>query len=146
MSQASKTTYQADLILQGIAYFPMVISYILFIFSPGFAILGMLAQFGLGFVQVISAAFHTLRYQEEAHKKYFLGSLGYVFFLFFAVAWINIVGIFIYLFLFIIPILMSTWYYWLTWVSYKNASNRIPFDSKGRFDNEDDILDDVMMK
>lgn len=146
MSRPSKRIYQTDLVLQSIVYLPMMISYLLFFVNSGFGILGALAQFGVGFVQVFSGAAHTLQYKDEIHKKYFIGAISYLVFLFFVIAWVNALGIFLYLFLFVIPVGIATWYYRLTWLLHKNADDYTNSINGKDIGSDDDLLDDMMVR
>ena len=81
MNQATKSTYQNDLIFQGLFYFPMLLLYLIGFAEPGGFIIGALTQFFVGVVQVLSGAFHSIRYEDQAHKRYFMITIGYVCFL-----------------------------------------------------------------
>ena len=152
MNQPAKQTYQNDLIFQGFFYFPMMIAYLFgFLESEGF-VLGALLQFLVGVSQVISGAFHSVRYEDKVHKRYFAMAIGYLAFLFLggmlmSEMYLGGAGdVFIILFLFVIPVGIATWYYRLTWLAYKKAPvvmdgeempRRKPF--------QEDILDDALL-
>lgn len=151
MIQPTKNTYQNDLILQGLFYFPMMAFYLIGFLSSEFFILGALVQFFVGVVQVLSGAFHAVRYEDKQHKNYFIFAIGYLMFLFLGGMLLSslhtyypgfeMIGLF---FLFIVPPGIATWYYRLTWEAYKNADIGIGRKlSKETF--QEDILDDAML-
>lgn len=144
MNRPNKRIYQTELILQSIVYIPMMVSYILFFISPGFGVLGALAQLGVGFVQVFSGAFHSISYQDEFHKKYLMGAISYLAFLFLVVGAINTLKAGIFVFLFIIPICIATWYYYQTWLLHKNADKYESSINGKNISADDDLLDDVI--
>lgn len=144
MNYATKKTYQLDLILQGIVYVPMMLCYGLGLVEQGFLILGALLQLFVGAVQVISGAVHTVKFADELHRKYFIGAIGYLAFLFLG----GVVGyfghIFMIGFLFVIPVGIATWYYYTTWQAYKNAALGEEKVTNLKIGAED-VLDDVWM-
>lgn len=148
MNQVTKQTYRIDLILQGIVYFPMILFDVLGFVESGFFILGALLQFCVGVIQVLSGAFHSIRYQDDTHKRYFMGAIGYLAFLFLGGTAMNMMGgpeILIIPFLFIVPIGIATWYYRLTWMAYKEAPEEIGETRPSYGNFQEDILDDILL-
>lgn len=150
MNQPTQNTYQSDLVLQGLFYFPMIVFYLIGFLAPEFFILGALVQFFVGVVQVLSGAFHTVRYEDKQHKNYFIFAISYLVFLFLGGLLLNSLNFYYQgfdalmgLFLFIVPIGIATWYYRLTWQAYKNVDNFTSVLPTGGF--QEDLLDDAMM-
>ena len=149
MKQATKQTYNNDLVFQGLFYIPMMFLYAIGLLVPGAFMIGMILQFFVGCTQVLSGIFHSARYQDEAHKRYLTIAIGYLTFLFVGGMGLSNIyfgssGVVIILFLFIIPVGIATWYYRLTWLAYKNAGELIDGEyAKQAF--QEDILDDIML-
>lgn len=149
MNQPTKQTYQNDLILQGLFYIPMMFLYLIGIVAPGGLVLGALTQFFVGVSQVMSGTFHTVRYEDEEHKRYLRIAIAYLTFLFLGGMSLSVfnfggVELLIILFLFVIPVGIATWYYRLTWLAYKNAATFIDKRPQNK-PFQEDILDDAML-
>lgn len=149
MKQATKQTYNNDLVFQGLFYIPMMFLYVIGFLAPGAFIIGMILQFFVGCTQVISGIYHSARYQDEEHQRYVRIAIGYILFLFiggmglsnvyFGGSWLITI-----VFLFVIPVGIATWYYRLTWLAYKNADGLIDGEyMKQTF--QEDVLDDIML-
>ncbi|WP_052597903.1 hypothetical protein [Aureispira sp. CCB-QB1] len=152
MNQPTKQTYQNDLIIQSVFYLPMMALYPIGFVEIEVFIIGALLQFFVGVTQVLSGAFHSIRYRDDTHKRYFLLAVGYLLFLFIGGTLLEYLDVylgildkvFIILFLFIIPVGIATWYYRLTWLAYKNADVFMDGSRQsGAF--REDVLDDVML-
>lgn len=150
MNRPTKQTYHSDLVFQGLFYFPMMLSYLIgIIFEPGMLMLGLLLQFFVGVIQVLSGIFHSICYQDKAHQNYLMIAIGYLAFLFlgrmgFGSMYIGGSEVLIHLFLFVIPVGIATWYYRLTWQAYKKVDNLIDEEYTNQ-PFQEDILDDVML-
>ncbi|BDS14729.1 hypothetical protein [Aureispira anguillae] len=149
MKQAPKKTYQIDLVIQSLGYLPMIICYLLYFVENGFFILALLFQFLLGLAQLMSGAFHSVQYANVQHKRYFMAAIAYLLslFVFFPSLEMLIEGGVDFLFLpllIIIPALIATWYYRLTWLLYQKAPTLPSSNNNERSIFQEDILDDMM--
>lgn len=149
MKQAPKKTYQIDLVIQSLGYLPMIICYLLYFVENGFFILALLFQFLVGLAQLMSGAFHSVQYTNVQHKRYFIAAIAYLLFLFvlFPSLEKRIEGGADFLFLpllIIIPVLIATWYYRLTWL----LSQKTPTSPSSKNNQlsifQEDILDDMI--
>lgn len=149
MSRPTKQTYRTDLVFQSLFYLPMMFLYLIGIVVPYVFMLGLLVQFFVGVIQVLSGIFHLIRYQDKAHQNYLIVAIGYVTFLF--LGNMGLWNMFFLetrmltiLFLFIIPVGIATWYYRLTWQAYEKADGLIDEEYLNK-PFQEDILDDVLL-
>lgn len=150
MNRPTKQTYHNDLVFQGLFYLPMMFLYLIgIIFEPGVFLLGLLVQFFVGVIQVLSGIFHSIRYEDKAHQNYLMIAIGYIVFLFlgsmgFGNIYFGGEKILMGLFLFVIPVGIATWYYRLTWQMYKKVGDLIDEEYTNQ-PFQEDILDDVLL-
>ena len=145
MNQQIKKHYRIDLILQSIVYVPMMIFYVLGFIETAFLVLGALLQFFVGIAQVSSGAFHTVWHKNPLHKKYFIGAISYLAFLFLGGALIaNALygSAVLIIFVLIIPVGIATWYYRLTLANYKKT-NDTTNSFNPNISPREDVLDDL---
>ena len=112
----------------------------------GFFILAVLLQFFVGIVQLISGAFHSIKYKDKLHAIYFGGAVAYLAFLFVVGSCLGnaAYSFFLGFFVFLVPVGIATWYYIMTWKAYQQTD----YDGKQADKNrsyQEDVLDDILI-
>ena len=150
MAKAGKL-YKKDLLGQA-SYLPMLFLYIssllLFIsgvqshFTVRVLLLGLIFQIITWAIQIISSAIHTLIFKNKSRRNYLIFSTVYSITLFLTAEAINSFwgNFYIIIFIFIIPLITSSWYYFNTIKGFLKHKNKDSLsNSLGEYEPE--ILD-----
>ena len=144
MRKASKNVLGVDLSLQVVLVGFMLVFYVLGLASRSFLVLALLAQLGVGVVQVLSGLLHSISYQDKTRQKYTVFALFYVVGLILGgsliLDWV-ILGFFV-IFVALIPVGIAIWYCNLTYQDWKSTV-AISKGMKHQNLGQEDILDDV---
>ena len=147
--KADISYHKKDLIAQ-VSYFPMLFFYFSCIFLYLFdnesylifrtLLIALFFQLVTGIVQVISALLHLIRFKSNLHKFYLIYAFVYFLILFLTYGAIKGNWGFTYLVIFIaiIPLLSSSWYYLKTGQLFMNAQQ-----DKSNTHWDENLLDDM---
>lgn len=118
MKTPTKTMLQLDAILQGLLIIPMLFCYLPYLLGAESEsiIFGLIAQFFLGCLQLLSGFARVIRHQSKIREKYLQVAISYVAFLIIGGNMMSyLLGpITIIPFLFVVPIGIALWYWRLT--------------------------------
>lgn len=141
MSTTHHKSYQGIILLQSFFYIPMMLCYVLGFLTPACFIIAALLQFFVGIIQVLTGIYYSMNSEEPFFKQYLKYAIGYLAALFPLCA---LGGQFfeasIILFLFIIPVAIASWHFWMLTKLNKQEEATIlsqPY--------REDLLDDMML-
>lgn len=142
-NQASRI--YADVVIQSLVVFPMLLCYFCSVFNLGFLIAALIIQLGVGGVQLLSGLFFALVRKSQWHTVYFVSALLYLLFLGVLLSSVGsgandttffvCVGIFNCL----IPVGIAIWYLYRSWDYHKNYVAPLAKPKYG----QEDLLDDI---
>ena len=141
MSTTNHPTYQGTILLQSFLYIPMMLCYALGFLAPACFVFAALLQFLVGIVQVFTGIYHSINSEEPFFKQYLKYALGYLAALFpLCALGAEFFEASIILFLFIIPVAIASWHFWmLTKLNKQEEPTILPTPY------QEDLLDDIML-